>query len=179
MLGRFDEANTIVRESGNRIHELTGDARGDCMLGLIAVTAGRHEDAVAHLERYCDFLRATGQQGYLVTFAPMMGRSLCALGRYDEAQPLAQFGCEVAGERDWASQTLWRQAQALIEAARGRHEEAESLAREAVAISDRTDGLNAQAAALCDLAEVLNAAGKSSDAETVLAFRRSNATNAK
>ena len=169
MLGRFDEANTIVRESGNRIHELTGDARGDVMLGLIAVTAGRHEDAVAHLERYCDFLRATGQQGYLVTFAPMMSRSLCALGRYDEAQPLAQFGCEVAGERDWASQTLWRQAQALIEAARGRYEEAESLAREAVAISDRTDGLNAQAAALCDLAEVLNAAGKSSDAETVLA----------
>ena len=168
MLGRFDEANTIVRESGNRIHELTGDARGDVMLGLIAVTAGRHEDAVAHLGRYCDFLRATGQQGYLVTFAPLMGRSLCALGRYDEAQPLARFGCEVAGERDWASQTLWRQAQALIEAARGRHEEAESLAREAVAISDRTDGLNMQAAALCDLAEVLNAAGKSSDAETVL-----------
>ena len=38
---------------------------------------------------------------------------------------------------------------------RGEHAEAERLAREAVAIAERTDALNCQGDALCDLAEVL------------------------
>ena len=41
-----------------------------------------------------------------------------------------------------STQTLWRQVQALVDARRGQHAEAERLAREAVAISERTDALN-------------------------------------
>jgi hypothetical protein len=54
----------------------------------------------------------------------------------------------------------WRQVQALVEAYRGNYTDAERLAREAVAIGDRTDGLNVQGDACCDLAEVLHAAGR-------------------
>jgi hypothetical protein len=57
-----------------------------------------------------------------------------------------------------------RQVQALVLARRGQHAEAESLAREAVAIIERTDGLNLQGDALCDLAEVLNAGGRGDEA---------------
>ena len=59
--------------------------------------------------------------------------------------------------------------QALVDARRGQHTQAEQLAREAVTISERTDGLNLQGDALCDLAEVLHAAGRSDEAAATLA----------
>jgi hypothetical protein len=43
-----------------------------------------------------------------------------------------------------------------------------SLAREAVAIIERTDGLNFQGDALCDLAEVLTVGGRSDEAAAAL-----------
>jgi hypothetical protein len=67
----------------------------------------------------------------------------------------------------WA-QAEWRQAQALVDAASGKPGEAEQLAREAVAISKRTDSLNDEAGALCDLAEVLAAASRTDDAADAL-----------
>ena len=66
------------------------------------------------------------------------------------------------------TQALWRQVQALVLAHRGQHAEAEALAREAVAIIERTDGLNFQGDALCDLAEVLTAGGRSDEAAAAL-----------
>jgi hypothetical protein len=47
--------------------------------------------------------------------------------------------------------------------------EAEALAREAVGIIERTDGLDYQGDALCDLAEVLALAGKPEEATAALA----------
>jgi tetratricopeptide (TPR) repeat protein len=100
--------------------------------------------------------------------APMLGRSLCKLGRHDEAEPLAQLGCELGAPEDVNTQMLWRQVQALVDSHRGRHSHAEQLAREAVAVSERTDALNLQGDALSDLAEVLHAAGRTDEAVAVL-----------
>jgi tetratricopeptide (TPR) repeat protein len=94
------------------------------------------------------------------TLAPELGRSLCALGRYDEAESLAKLGRELGSKDDFATQMLWRQVQARILAHHGEHAEAERLAREAVAIGAQTDALNFQGDALCDLAEVLALAGQ-------------------
>ena len=169
MLARFDEASPIVSEAGQRWRELTGDDWVSHILGAIAATAGDHESAAVHQRRHCDLLEARGQRGYLSTHAPRLGRSLCALGRHDEAEPLAQLGRAVdATEQDVPSQILWRQVQALVHAHRGEHAEAEALAREAVAITERTDALNFQGDALCDLAEVLHAAGQSDEAAATL-----------
>ena len=169
MLARFDEATRIAREAGERWRELTGDDRVDFALGEIATTAGRHEDAAVNLRRYCDLVEARGQRSFLSTYAPMLGRSLCALGRHDEAEPLARLGRELGSEQDAMVQAIWRQVQALVNARRGHHTQAERLAREAVASSERTDALNGQGDALCDLAQVLHAAGRSDEAAAVLA----------
>ena len=99
----------------------------------------------------------------------MLGRSLCMLGRYDEAEPLAQLGRRLGDAQDALTQALWRQVQAIVDARRGRHDEAERLAREAVEIAERIDALNWQGDALCDLAEVLEAAGNRDQAEVALA----------
>jgi class 3 adenylate cyclase len=169
MLARLDEAARIAREAGERWRELTGDDWVDVSLGYIAATAGRHEDAATHLRRFCDLLEARGLRAYLSSYAPLLGRSLCALGRHEEAEPLARLGRELGDEQDAMTQALWRQVQALVHVRRGQHTQAEQLAREAVAITERTDGLNWQGDALCDLAEVLHATGRTKEAATALA----------
>ena len=168
MLGRFDEAWAIALPVSERLRELGGNAGGEHVLAEIAALAGDHAAAVGHLRRYCDLLERRGNRASLSTYAPQLGRSLCALGRYDEAEPLAQLGRELGGEQDLATQMLWRQVQARVHAHRGEHAEAERLAREAVAIAERTDALNLQGDALCDLAEVLAAAGRPGEATAAL-----------
>jgi hypothetical protein len=71
----------------------------------------------------------------------MLGRVLCALGRYDEAEPLARRGRELGREEDAVTQTAWRLVQALVCSVREQQTEAERLTREAVTIAERTDGL--------------------------------------
>jgi ATP/maltotriose-dependent transcriptional regulator MalT len=169
MLARFDEADRIAREQGDRFRELTGDDEADIFLAYMAATGGRHEDAVAHLRRFCDLLEARSLRTALSVYAPMLGRSLCKLGRHDEAEPLARLGRELCDEIEPWPRALWRQVQGLVDSSRGHHARAGLLARDAVAIIERTDSLNLQGDALCDLAEVLHAAGRSSEAEAALA----------
>ena len=94
----------------------------------------------------------------------MRGRALCELGRNDEAKLLAQQARELGDPEDVMTQHVWRQAQALVESARGRHSEAERLAREAVDLSRRSDSPLSQGNALFDLAEVLEAANRHDEA---------------
>ncbi len=98
----------------------------------------------------------------------MLGRSLSALGRYGEAESLAQRARSLGDEEDVITQALWRQVQARVDSDRGRHAEAVSRAGEAVTIAEQTDGLNLHGDALCDLAEVLTAAGRSDEAAETL-----------
>ena len=90
------------------------------------------------------------------------------LGQLDEAEALAERGRELGHEQDATTQPLWRQVKALVYARRGRHADAEALARTAVGIIERSDGLNYQGDALCDLAEVLAAGGRSDEAAAAL-----------
>ena len=167
MLDRLDEAWPLGLQASEKLGELTGGG-GENYLAEIATLAGEHEAAAGYLRVLCDRLEALHRLNNLSTYAPMLGRALCALGRYDKAEPLARQGRELGHEQDMATQMLWRRVQALVDAHRGQHAEAERLAREAVEIIDRTDGLNFQGDALCDLAEVLVAAGRSGRAAAAL-----------
>ena len=168
MLGRFEEAWATAQEASRRYRELTGDQGGEIALAEIATLAGDHEAAARSWRVFCDFQEQRGDRATLSSFAPLLGRSLCMLGRYDEAKPLAQLGRELGDEQDVPTQMIWRQVQALVHSHRGQHEEAERLAREAVAIAQRTDALNLKGDALCDLAEVLTRAGRPQEAAAML-----------
>src|SRR6185437_14457802 len=109
-LAWVEEAAQLTTDAGQRWRELTGDDWVDYRLGFIAASAGDHERAVGPLRRVCDVAEARGQRYYLATFAPLLGRSLCALGRCDEAEPLAQLGRSLdETEQDVFVQALWRQ----------------------------------------------------------------------
>jgi len=115
-----------------------------------------------------DWLEERDRRAELSTYVTKLARSLSALGSHDEAEPLAQLGRRLCDEHDVATQGLWRQVAALVHASRGEHVIAERLAREATAIIENTDALNLQGDALCDLAEVLAAAGRTGEAADAL-----------
>ena len=169
MLDRFEEAVPLARESNAQLRDLDGRRFGEWRLAEIAIFTGDHEAAAVHLRELCAWLEEQGLLGYLLTFAPLLGRELCKLARFDEAEPLARRGSELSEEQDVTPQALWRQVQALVHAHRGEYAEGVGLAREAVAITEQTDGLNFQGSALCDLAEVLHAAGRDEEAAAALA----------
>jgi tetratricopeptide (TPR) repeat protein len=167
MLGRLDEAWLTARESSERAQALTGNNQAQ-FLAQIATFEGDHAAAAEHYRDHYRLLERHGARAALSTAAPLLGRSLCALGRCQEAEPLAQLGRELGDPSDVVTQALWRQVEARVLVADGKAGAAETLAREAVELSDRTDGLNMQGDALCDLAEVLACAGANDAAASAL-----------
>ncbi len=160
MLARFEAAVPLAQGAGARLRELTGDDSAQWLLADVATLAGDHDAAISHLQRECKLLGERGQRFFLSSIAPMLGRELCAVGRYEEAERWSTVGRELGVRQNVLGEAAWRQVQALVDANRGRVTEAEGLAREAVAVIERTDGLNFQGDALCDLAEVLWLGGK-------------------
>jgi class 3 adenylate cyclase len=167
LLGRFDEARAVTSEQAERLRELRGEGH-EAWLAWIARLEGDHERAAELFRAFCDSLEEHGKTAALSAFAAELGKSLCALGRHDEAEPLAQRSRELANEQDFYSQFLWRATLALVLSDRAEHAEAERLAREAVAIAESTDSLGEQGDVLVDLAEVLSHAGRADAAAEAL-----------
>jgi tetratricopeptide (TPR) repeat protein len=107
---------------------------------------------------------ASGNLAELSTYAPALGRALCALARFEEAEPFAIQGRNLGGDDDLLTQVLWREVAALVKASRGDYAEAESLAREGIEIAAQTDSPGLQDEVHRDLAEVLEAAGRPEEA---------------
>jgi class 3 adenylate cyclase len=171
-LDRGGEAWPLAIQASERMHELTGGDSGERFVADVATQVGDHETAADRLRVDCERFEAQHQLSRLSTFAAMLGRSLSALRQYDEAEALAQRARSLGDEEDLITQALWRQVQARVHSTRGRHAEAESLASGAVAITEQSDGLDLQGDALCDLALVLSAAGRSAEAADALAQAR-------
>jgi class 3 adenylate cyclase/tetratricopeptide (TPR) repeat protein len=164
MLDRADEARALATGMAEKLRELGHPDDASYSLSNVALLSGELETAVKHQRAWCEHLEAGGRQAELSTYAPQLGRLLCALGRYDEAAPLAEKGRELGDPDDVSTQVAWRQAQALVCSARGQHADAEWLAREAVDWAERTDNLGSHADTHNDLAEVLEAAGRRDEA---------------
>ena len=156
-----------------RLREQSSALWHEWHLAEISGLAGDHEDASNRLRIVCEWLEATEQLPHLETYLSFLGRSLCRLGRFDEAAPFAERAraiVETIGDGDDSvpDDYLWRQVLARVHAHRGDLAEAEKLAREAVAGSEQSDSLDEQCLALCDLAEVLAVAERLDEAEAAL-----------
>jgi class 3 adenylate cyclase/tetratricopeptide (TPR) repeat protein len=171
MLGRGDEARQLAEEANARLRD-QGDARwGEWMLAEISALAGDYEDASNRLRILCEWLDAHEQIVFLGSYLGLLGRALCQLGRFDEAEQCADRAR--ADENHYSAMEAeswysWRQVLARVYAHRGDLAEAERLAREAVALSEQNDSLDVQCFAQWDLAEVLVAGGRSDQAAAAL-----------
>jgi class 3 adenylate cyclase/tetratricopeptide (TPR) repeat protein len=167
MLDRVDEAWEVALSAVARGREF-GFTWAETSLDNIAEFAGDLQARESYLRQACEKLEASGRTNQLSTYAPRLGRVLCELGRYDEAEKLARKGRELGLPEDLVTQFEWRRVQALVHSARGEHAEAEQLARESVRFAFETDSPVWQGQALCDLGEVLEAAGQRDEAATTL-----------
>ena len=172
MLGRFDEARAILvqvraeladRGGGIPLAMVTGGDSVD-----VELLAGDPAAAVELGEAGCRLLDDLGEQSLLSTEAGQLAQALYAVDRLEEADAWAGRAAELGASDDAITQMLWRQVRAKVLARRGENVEAERLAREAVAVCDETDMLDAQGDVYADLSEVLLLAGKTDEAAAVL-----------
>jgi tetratricopeptide (TPR) repeat protein len=167
MLGRIDEARALLAETRAELRE-----RG-VALGLAATAeagievellAGDPAAAVAAGEEECALLEELGQLAMLSTVAGRLAQAYYECDRLEEADSWAGRGAELGASDDIVTQMFWRQVRAKVLARRSDHDQAERLAREAVALGDETEMLNFQAGVYADLAEVLSLAGRRREA---------------
>jgi tetratricopeptide (TPR) repeat protein len=163
MLGEIEEAWAVGLPAERQAREL-GISTGSTFLGEVALIAGDRQAAAEYLRAACESMEKRGTTAVLSSYAPLLGRVVCVLGDPDEAEQLAQMGRKLGDSEDVWTQALWRQAQALVHSARGEHEEAVRLVEEALGWWSRTDSLLRQGEAYCDLAHVLEAAGRRDEA---------------
>jgi tetratricopeptide (TPR) repeat protein len=172
MLGRFHEARTILAESRAELAERGG---GVLLANITAfesvwveLWAGDYAAAASFGAEGFRLHEELGEQGIMALAAGNLARAHYGLDQLDEADAWADRASEFGMNEVGWTEMLWRQVKAKVLARRGKHAESERLAREAVAICDETERLDAQGDAYADLGEVLLLAGKPDEAATAL-----------
>ena len=168
MLGRFDEARRLLAEAADRAAEL-GVVRFQTYLAVRRFEVAMLEDDPVRAEMAAretlERAETTAEFGNFMWFCCNLAQALLELGRDDEAEQWLDRARESTPSEEPLPQMLSRRVRGKLLARRGEFEEGERLAREAVALGEETDMLNAQAGALIDLAEVLALAGQDARAE--------------
>jgi len=167
LAGRIEEALALAATAEEHYRDVGDETNVQVMLAETEAVVGDWTSAAQRLRVFCDELEEKGLTSLLSTYAPLLGRHLCALGRFDEAEPLAARGRELGHDDDPVTQSLWRRVTALVLAQRSEFADAERLAREALAIAQTSDSPWYAGDTLCDLAQVLDLAGRRDEAAAV------------
>jgi len=167
LAGRIEEALALAATAEEHYRDVGDETNVQVMLAETEAVVGDWASAAQRLRVFCDELEEKGLTSLLSTYAPLLGRHLCALGRFDEAEPLAARGRELGHDDDPVTQSLWRRVTALVLAQRSEFADAERLAREALAIAQTSDSPWYAGDTLCDLAQVLDLAGRRDEAAAV------------
>jgi DNA-binding SARP family transcriptional activator len=167
MTGDFDEARRLLAEGSAILGELGRmESAVSHHEALVELLAGHPGAAEARLRvGYEELGRMGGDGALLATTAAMLAQAVYAQDRIEEAEELCALSARSAPPEDLVTQVVWRGVQSRALARRGRHNEAQALAREAVALVERTDLLTHHGDALLDLAVVLRLAGDDAGAD--------------
>jgi predicted ATPase/class 3 adenylate cyclase/DNA-binding winged helix-turn-helix (wHTH) protein len=171
MAGRFERARELLTES-EAIFEEHGLGLNSAVshhAAMVELLAGDAEAAERSLRAGVEVLEEMGDRALVSTTAAFLGQALLAQGRTGEAEQFAALSEELTAADDLITQVLWRGVRARTLAARDRREEAVRLAREAVALAERSDFVNHRGDALMDLGIVLRLAGRAEEARDAVA----------
>jgi class 3 adenylate cyclase/tetratricopeptide (TPR) repeat protein len=161
MSDRIDEAWELARPAVEHTRALGLPANTE--IAEIESVAGDHEAAAEQLAIWGRWVRANVRSGEVGFALAAEGHELALAGRYEEAAERAAQTREQR-QRSRDGEALRLQLAALVAAHRGEHGDAERLAREALRHILETDSPKLQGDVYCDLAEVLEAAGRRDEA---------------
>jgi tetratricopeptide (TPR) repeat protein len=167
MLGHFDRARELAEAAQDILNDLgrtlaVALVRADA--GAVELLAGDAAAAARCLRSACDTMQEIGERGNLSTYSATLADALADQGLDDSADSYARLSEETALREDVLSQVLWRNARARLLRREPALEDAETLAKEAVALAAETDDLNLLGNALSSLGSVLASAGREAEA---------------
>ena len=170
MEGRFDEARALLATSRSTFEEfgLTLSTAVSHHAVIVELLAGDPVAAERSLREGYAALEQMGERAVLSGTAAFLGQALLAQGSDEEAAHFADLSAELSPDHDLLTQAMWRGVRASTLARRGALAEAEVLAREAVAVAERTDFTNQVAEAHVVLADALARRGDSAGAHAEL-----------
>jgi DNA-binding SARP family transcriptional activator len=170
MAGDFAVASALLEQAGAILHELGGLNAGVSHLeAFTRLLAGQPERAEVRLREDFVTLSAMSEGGVLATTTALLAQAVYAQGRVAEAGDLCRAVDGQALADDVHTRALWHGTQAKVLADEGRADEAEALARDAVALLEPTDLLSHRGDAMLDLAAVLSACGRRDEAQRATA----------
>ena len=164
--GRPDKARTMLADARQVVADLGlrhGLMETELFAGIIESMEGDPVAAEPHFRTALEGLDALGAGADAGLAAALLARSVLAQGRVEEADGHAEESERLAG-RNLKTAIAWRSARAEILSAQGRHGEAATMAREAVAVAAGTDLVLDHALACLALGRVLAAAGDANGA---------------
>jgi tetratricopeptide (TPR) repeat protein len=171
MQGRPAEARTLLataaRAAGDPAY-LNRIPYFSIYLALVHILAGDEAGAERQLRDGCKALEEVGEKTNFCSVAALLGRALCAQGRYPEAEAYTRESEKASRPNDVLSNVMWRSVRASVRAQQGELVEAEILAREAVGFAAMSDFVNVHGDALVDLADVLRLGNRSDEANDAL-----------
>jgi tetratricopeptide (TPR) repeat protein len=169
MLGNVDEARRLRQLALADAEELGLTTRiatiGESYYPSLALGSVEIEQ---FLRRSLAIYTEHGWEAMCSSVGPRLALALSDQGRYEEAEALAPTGDHPVRPDDYDARLFGLAARARVLAWRGDVDTAESLVREAMAIADRTDNLQARAWIRIELAELLSRMGKSDEAHSLL-----------
>jgi hypothetical protein len=175
MAGRFDEARVLAADNRQALAERGAKVLVALMTAHnatdIELFAGDAAAAARFAEEGCRLLEEVGDRGWLCTACAKLGQAYERLGRLDEAEAQAARSAELGTPEDIANEQQWREVRAKVLARRGEAAEAERIAREAVALGERSSSFG-HYFGVFTLAEVLELNGDAEEAATTFESAR-------
>jgi class 3 adenylate cyclase len=165
MRGEFGLAERFVDEANATLHQLGSLGWVSHHEALVRLLEGRPALAERPLRAGVETLSAINHGDFLATTTAMLAQAVYAQGRLAEADELCQMTAGAVADDDIVTQVIWRGVKAKILAREGHCEQAEALAREAVALVAPTDLLSHHGDAMLDLAEVLRTCSRTEESD--------------
>ena len=167
--GDFDSARTLLASAGSTFDELgqrtQAAMHSAAILGDVELLAGDLVAAEATYRDLCQELQRTQALSHLASRAGDLAEALYGLGRLVEAAEWADVATRHSAADDVDALVIGLPVRAKIIARSGAVGRAIALAKDAVALAEKSDALNQHAKAQRDLGEVLSLAGRAREGQ--------------